>query len=119
MDGSSCERWTRHTDSLAAGLVQGKRPHRAGANPGNNTPGPQGHTTGVFVYDPGSSCEISDSFGRPAVRLPRPTMLCCVFLMGLSTRPPLAVAEPEFDVTLVNTSVEDVARELLALMKVV
>ncbi|MET7285911.1 guanylate kinase [Streptomyces sp. NPDC005573] len=28
-------------------------------------------------------------------------------------------AEPEFDVTLVNTSVEDVARELLALMDVV
>ncbi|MFI8931873.1 MULTISPECIES: guanylate kinase [unclassified Streptomyces] len=28
-------------------------------------------------------------------------------------------AEPEFDTTLVNTSVEDVARELLALMKVV
>jgi guanylate kinase len=28
-------------------------------------------------------------------------------------------AEPEFDVTLVNTSVEDVARELLALMEVV
>ncbi|OKH98217.1 guanylate kinase [Streptomyces sp. CB02923] len=27
-------------------------------------------------------------------------------------------AEPEFDVTLVNTSVEDVSRELLALMKV-
>ena len=28
-------------------------------------------------------------------------------------------AEPEFDTTLVNTSVEDVARELLALMNVV
>lgn len=28
-------------------------------------------------------------------------------------------AEPEFDVTLVNTSVEDVARELLALVEVV
>ncbi|MFD8819413.1 guanylate kinase, partial [Streptomyces sp. NPDC059627] len=28
-------------------------------------------------------------------------------------------AEPEFDETLVNTSVEDVARELLALMDVV
>jgi guanylate kinase len=28
-------------------------------------------------------------------------------------------AESEFDVTLVNTSVEDVARELLALMQVV
>ncbi|MER6623345.1 guanylate kinase [Streptomyces sp. NPDC000931] len=28
-------------------------------------------------------------------------------------------AEPEFDITLVNTSVEDVARELLALMNVV
>lgn len=28
-------------------------------------------------------------------------------------------AEPEFDTTLVNTSVEDVARELLALMAVV
>lgn len=52
-------------------------------------------------------------------------------LTGRGTEPPQVVqdrlaaartelaAEPEFDVTLVNTSVEDVARELLALMSVV
>jgi guanylate kinase len=52
-------------------------------------------------------------------------------LTGRGTEPPEVIerrleaaetelaAEPEFDVTLVNTSVEDVARELLALMDVV
>jgi guanylate kinase len=52
-------------------------------------------------------------------------------LTGRGTEPPDVIerrleaarvelaAEPEFDVTLVNTSVEDVARELLALMDVV
>ncbi|MFC7266843.1 MULTISPECIES: guanylate kinase [Streptomyces] len=52
-------------------------------------------------------------------------------LTGRGTEPPEVIerrleaakielaAEPEFDVTLVNTSVEDVARELLALMEVV
>ncbi|WP_405641950.1 guanylate kinase [Streptomyces sp. NBC_00019] len=52
-------------------------------------------------------------------------------LTGRGTEPPAVIerrleaakvelaAEPEFDVTLVNTSVEDVARELLALMEVV
>ncbi|KKD06080.1 guanylate kinase [Streptomyces sp. WM6386] len=52
-------------------------------------------------------------------------------LTGRGTEPPAVIerrleaakvelaAEPEFDVTLVNTSVEDVARELLALMDVV
>ncbi|MFC3571757.1 guanylate kinase [Streptomyces yaanensis] len=52
-------------------------------------------------------------------------------LTGRGTEPPEVIerrleaakielaAEPEFDVTLVNTSVEDVARELLALMNVV
>jgi guanylate kinase len=52
-------------------------------------------------------------------------------LTGRGTEPPQVIerrlqaakvelaAEPEFDVTLVNTSVEDVARELLALMDVV
>jgi guanylate kinase len=52
-------------------------------------------------------------------------------LTGRGTEPPEVIerrleaakielaAEPEFDVTLVNTSVEDVARELLTLMEVV
>ena len=52
-------------------------------------------------------------------------------LTGRRTEPPEVIerrlaaakielaAEPEFDETLVNTSVEDVARELLALMDVV
>ncbi|MEU8984643.1 guanylate kinase [Streptomyces sp. NPDC048309] len=52
-------------------------------------------------------------------------------LTGRGTEPPEVIerrleaakielaAEPEFDVTLVNTSVEDVARELLALIEVV
>jgi guanylate kinase len=52
-------------------------------------------------------------------------------LTGRGTEPPEVIerrldaarveleAEPEFDVTLVNTSVEDVARELLALVDVV
>lgn len=52
-------------------------------------------------------------------------------LTGRGTEPPEVIArrldaakielaaEPEFDETLVNTSVEDVARELLALMDVV
>jgi len=52
-------------------------------------------------------------------------------LTGRGTEPPEVIerrleaakielaAEPEFDITLVNTSVEDVARELLALMEVV
>ncbi|MFD6287366.1 guanylate kinase [Streptomyces sp. NPDC060205] len=52
-------------------------------------------------------------------------------LTGRGTEPPEVIerrlaaakielaAEPEFDTTLVNTSVEDVARELLALMEVV
>ena len=52
-------------------------------------------------------------------------------LTGRGTEPPEVIerrldaakielaAEPEFDMTLVNTSVEDVARELLALMEVV
>jgi guanylate kinase len=52
-------------------------------------------------------------------------------LTGRGTEPPEVIerrldaakielaAEPEFDMTLVNTSVEDVARELLALMDVV
>jgi guanylate kinase len=52
-------------------------------------------------------------------------------LTGRGTEPPEVIerrleaakielaAEPEFDETLVNTSVEDVARELLALMEVV
>jgi guanylate kinase len=52
-------------------------------------------------------------------------------LTGRGTEPPEVIerrldaakielaAEPEFDVTLVNTSVEDVARELLALVEVV
>ncbi|GAA3241821.1 hypothetical protein GCM10020256_65130 [Streptomyces thermocoprophilus] len=52
-------------------------------------------------------------------------------LTGRGTEPPEVIerrleaakielaAEPEFDRTLVNTSVEDVARELLALMDVV
>lgn len=52
-------------------------------------------------------------------------------LTGRGTEPPEVIerrleaakielaAETEFDVTLVNTSVEDVARELLALMEVV
>ncbi|MPY50250.1 guanylate kinase [Streptomyces acidicola] len=52
-------------------------------------------------------------------------------LTGRGTEPPEVIerrleaakielaAEPEFDITLVNTSVEDVARELLALMDVV
>lgn len=52
-------------------------------------------------------------------------------LTGRGTEPPEVIerrleaakielaAEPEFDVTLINTSVEDVARELLALMDVV
>jgi guanylate kinase len=52
-------------------------------------------------------------------------------LTGRGTEPPEVIerrleaakielaAEPEFDTTLVNTSVEDVARELLALMNVV
>lgn len=52
-------------------------------------------------------------------------------LTGRGTEPPEVIerrldaakielaAEPEFDVTLVNTSVEDVARELLALVAVV
>jgi guanylate kinase len=52
-------------------------------------------------------------------------------LTGRGTEPPEVIerrleaakielaAEPEFDVTLVNTSVQDVARELLALMDVV
>lgn len=52
-------------------------------------------------------------------------------LTGRGTEPPEVIerrlaaakvelaAEPEFDATLVNTSVEDVARELLALMEVV
>ncbi|WP_030985267.1 guanylate kinase [Streptomyces sp. NRRL WC-3744] len=52
-------------------------------------------------------------------------------LTGRGTEPPAVIerrlaaaktelaAEPEFDTTLVNTSVEDVARELLALMDVV
>ncbi|CAM5499211.1 Guanylate kinase OS=Streptomyces glaucescens OX=1907 GN=gmk PE=3 SV=1 [Streptomyces glaucescens] len=52
-------------------------------------------------------------------------------LTGRGTEPPEVIerrleaakielaAEPEFDETLVNTSVQDVARELLALMNVV
>jgi guanylate kinase len=52
-------------------------------------------------------------------------------LTGRGTEPPEVIerrldaakielaAEPEYDVTLVNTSVEDVARELLALTNVV